>query len=246
MPVGPWEAAYYVLPSVGNPDSLGIDELSTTVTLQEKKAEDKWEQVTGQKIETAWFNKVNKGKEAIWTDGDDKPIKSFVYPLKELYKREGFNRDNYRFEIVTTIRPKTGKSLDVKSYSPLFDGERAMGYPTNLVDVVTIDGTCLSYGSAPDLVKQAVGQLKAGTNSWTIKLDADNDFLAFLVPADEKDIKVSSLNFRHSNGKLGSWVECNKNLRELDSSLWFTIFDGDWDANADRSKLPADAIVPLD
>ncbi len=243
MPVGQWESAYYVLPSVGNPSSLGLNTLSISVTPQEKKADGTWVQLKTQKIETAYFNKL---KTAIWTDKDDKKVTSFVYPLKALYATNGFKHENYRFEVVTTLEPKGSKSLSVTSYAPLFDGELPITSPTDLVDIVTIDGSCLTYGTEEGQVKQVVGQLKAGKNTWTVKMDADNNLLAFMVPVNEKEIKFTSFNFIQTKGKLGQWKDCNANLRDLEPSLYIMLYDGDWEAKPDREKLPADAILPLD
>lgn len=243
MPAGKWESAYFILPAVGDPDALGITSLDISVTPEEKDAKSgKWAQISGYKIESAGFNKTG---EAIWTaGGDKKEVTRFLYPLKALYESEGFSTGNYRFKVDTTIKPKTGKSIQTTSYMPLFDGDLPIAPPDDLVDVLTIDGSCLTYGEDVGQIFKAVGQLKAGKLSWGINLNSDNPMQTFLIPTDEKNITIPSLKFAQKSGLLGNWKDCNKNLRELDPGLWFMLFDGDWQETVDYEKLPADAIMP--
>ncbi len=243
MPAGNWEMAFYILPSVGKPESLGIDTLDISVTPEENIGNDKWQQISGYKTESAGFNKTKK---AIWTDKDRREILNFRFPLKALYDKEGFKRENYRFKILTTIKPTSGKSLEITTYAPLFDGDLPIAPPTDLVDVLTIDGSCLTFGEEEGMVFKAPGQLKAGTRTWSIMLSAETPVQHFMVPVDEKSITVPSLNFAHKKGMMGKWPNCGKNLRELDPGLYFMLFDGDWDAKFDASKAPETTIVQLD
>ena len=243
MPAGNWEMAYYTLPAVGKPESLGIDTLDISVTPEEKVGEDKWQQISGYKTESAGFN---KDKKATWTDKNRKEILNFRFPLKALYDSEGFSRDKYRFKILTTIKPTTGKSLEITTYAPLFDGDLPISPPTDLVDVLTIDGSCLTFGEEEGQVFKAPGQLKAGNRTWSIMLNAETSIQRFMVPVDEKSIVVPSLNFAHKKGLMGKWVNCGKNLRDIDPGLYFMLFDGDWDAKFDPAKAPENTIVKLD
>lgn len=243
MPAGNWEMAFYILPSVGKPESLGIDTLDISVTPEEKIGADKWQQVSGYKTESAGFN---KDKKATWTDKNRKEILNFRFPLKALYDKEGFNRENYRFKIQTIVKPSSGKSLEITNYAPLFDGDLPIAPPTDLVDVLTIDGSCLTFGEEEGMVFKAPGQLKAGTRAWSILLSADTPVQHFMVPVDEKSITVTSLNFAHKKGLMGKWVNCGKNLRDIDPGLYFMLFDGDWDAKFDPAKAPENTIVKLD
>lgn len=240
MPTGRWESAYFVLPAVGDPDELGINTVDISVIPEEKNASGKWIQIEGHKIVSAGFNKA---KNQQWTNRDRKEVTRFLFPLKALYAKKNFKHENYRFKIDTIIQPKTGKSIELTSYSPMFDGDLPMAPPSDLVDVLTIDGSCLTYGEEPDQVFKAVGQLKAGKTAWGIKLDEANPMQTFLVPVAEKEIKATSLNFVHRKGRLGAWNQKGKNLRDLDSSLWFMIFDGEWNDKVDIEKLPAEALI---
>ena len=242
MPTGKWESAYFVLPAVGDPEALGITTLDISVTPEEKNVKtDKWAQITGYKVESAGFNKKNS---PVWTDKNTREITRFLYPLKALYEAEGFAAENYRFKVDTIIKPKTGKSIQTTTYMPLFDGDLPIAPPSDLVDLLTIDGSCLTYGEEAGQVFKAVGQLKAGKLAWGINLTSDNPVQTFLVPSDEKNITVTTLKFAQKTGLLGNWKACKADLRELDPGLWFMVFDGDWQEEADYEKLPADVIMP--
>ena len=243
MPAGNWEMAFYILPSVGKPESLGIDTLDISVTPEEKTGADKWQQISGYKTESAGFNKDKKGT---WTDKNRREILNFRFPLKALYDKEGFNRENYRFKIQTIVKPSSGKSLEITTYAPLFDGDLPIAPPTDLVDVLTIDGSCLTFGEEEGMVFKAPGQLKAGNRAWSILLSAEKPVQHFMVPVDEKSITVPALNFAHKKGLMGKWVNSGKNLREIDPGLYFMLFDGDWDAKFDASKAPENTIVQFD
>ena len=243
MPAGNWERAFYVLPSVGATETLGISSLDIAVTPEEKIGEDKWQQISGYKTESAGFNKTGK---AIWTDKNRNEILNFQFPLKALYDKEGFNRDNYRFKIATIIKPTSGKSIEITNYAPLFDGDLAIAPPTDLVDIVTIDASFMTFGSEEGQVFKAPGQLKAGSRTWSMVLSADTPVQRFMVPVDEKNITVPSLAFAQKKGLLGKWPLCNKNLREIQPDLYVMLFDGAWNKDFDPSQSSEDTIVDLD
>ncbi|HNX74905.1 MAG TPA: hypothetical protein PKM56_04340 [Candidatus Rifleibacterium sp.] len=243
MPAGNWERAFYVLPAVGDPVTLGIKTLDISVVPEEETATDTWKQISGYPAQSAGFN---KNKSPVWTDKDRKEILRFQFPLKALYDSENFSRDKYRFKIVTKIQPEEGRSVEIVTSAPIFDGDLPMAPPTDLVDVVTLDASCLTYGETSPEVFKVIGKLEAGKQNWSFVLEDGKTFKAFMVPATEKEIKFSSMNFTHKKGKLGAWRNVGLNLRELEPSLYIMLFDGEWEQKFDAEKLPADAIVPLD
>lgn len=242
MPAGNWEKAYYVLPAVGDPKSLGIKTLDISVTPEEEIATDTWQQISGYAAQSAGFNKTSA---AIWTDKERKEILKFEFPLKALYDSEGFKREKYRFKIVTSIQPESGKSVEIVTTAPIFDGDLPMAPPTDLVDVVTLDASCLTFGEEKGTVFKVTGKLEAGKQNWTFVLDANNTFKAFMVPESEKEIKFSSFKFAQKSGMLGDWKNVKTDLRALEPSLYIMLFDGDWEKKFDPAKLPETAIVPL-
>ena len=243
MPAGNWEAAYFVLPTVGDPESLGIDTVDISVTPQQMNKSGKWEQISGQKMISAGFNK--KGNQ-IWTNRKREEISRFLFPLKSLYDSEGFKKENCRFKIDTTIKPETGKSLSVTTYQAMFNGDLPIAPPTDLVDTLTIDGSCLTFGREAGEVFKVIGQIKAGKQSWKVIIDENKMIQNFLVPTSEKGIQLSTLNFVSKKGRLGQWTEIRKNLRDLDPSLYFMLFDYDWTNEPPKAeKLPENTIIQL-
>ncbi|MFZ5951024.1 MAG: hypothetical protein ACOYXC_09985, partial [Candidatus Rifleibacteriota bacterium] len=189
MPAGNWERAFYVLPAVGDPVSLGIDNLNIVVRLEENLGNNKWEQVSGYPQQAADFN---KNKKAYWANAKGEEVFEFEFAIKALFDKEGFKRENYRFNIITTIKPLSpAKSMQISNTAPLFDGDLAIAPPTDLVDVLTIDASCLTYGEDAGQVFKAPGVLKAGTYSWQFVLDGNNMIKNFMVPTEEKVITVA-------------------------------------------------------
>ena len=241
MPAGKWEAAFFTLPSVGDPEALGLKTVAISVTPEEMKGS-AWQQISGLKIETAIFN--SRGQ-PFWTNKDNQEVNRFLFPLKSLYAQDGFKTQNYRFKIDTHITPASGKSFKVTTYAKMFDGDLALSDPGDVVDLVNIDGTCLTFGENEGEVYRVVGMLKSGKNTSSISLSADQPNKTFLVPADKNIVTIESLTFTHKKGKLGVWKDLKKNLRELEPSLQFLLFDYDWvETPPEQEKLPENALIP--
>jgi hypothetical protein len=238
MPKGNWESAYFVLPSVGNPDSLGLKEVSISITPQQKQGSN-WQQISGYEIKTGYFNKSGK---AIWTDKNNKEVTRFLYPLKALYESDNFDTRNYRFKVDTTITPVKGDSFKTTSYMNMFDGDLPVPSPMNLVDQLTIDGCCLTFGTEKGEVFKAVGSVNSGANSWRINLDQNKMMQTFLIPQDQQ-VKAN-LKFAGRSGMLGNWIHDNEPLRTVDSSLYFMLFDYDWEKEKEIEDLPLDVLIP--
>jgi hypothetical protein len=128
----------------------------------------------------------------------------------------------------------------------LFDGDLSIAQPTDLVDIVTIDGSCLTFGTEAGEVFKAVGMLKAGNRNWNISLNGESPIQYFMVPADEKNIVISDLRFARKSGMLGKWVNCNKNLREINENLSVMLFDNCWLPNYNYDEAPEDTIKPME
>lgn len=231
MPAGRWEAAYFSLPEVGDPATLGLKAVTISV-FPEVKSGSNWNQIPGLKIETAVFNKNNT---PTWTDKNGREITTLLFPLQSVYAAEGFNESNYRFKISTNITPASSRSktLNLVTYSPMFDGTLPVSDPGDLVDTVLIDGCCLSYGEGPDEVYKVVGQLTSGQKTKTksqISIDSNNSLNVILVPADDA-VTINNLIFTSKKGRLGTWKNVNQPLRELEPSLQVLLFDYDWESN---------------
>jgi len=196
--------------------------------------------VKGLTVEYAVFN---KGGNKMWSDKSGREVTRFLFPLKALYETKNFRNEDYRFKVTVTIKPQTGKSISLTRYTPIFDGDLQIAPPSDLVDVVTVDGSCLTFGSDEDQVYKVLGQLKAGALTWGINLTEERPTQTFLVPANEKNITIPSLKFVNKKGVLGNWTDSGKNLRDVDPGLWFMLFDNAWKQNAKPEETPKDALM---
>jgi hypothetical protein len=240
MPAGRWESAYFILPASGDPDTLGYRTLSISVT-PEKITQGKWAQIPGSKIETAIFN--NHGN-STWTNRNNKQIENLLFPLKSVYAADDFRPENHRFKIITTISPVRGKSIVCTNYRPMFDGDLPLTAAEDLVDLVIIDGCCLTFGEDTDEVFKVIGALQAGKTTQFVTLDEENPTGYYMVPRDESNIKFSRLSFAGKKGMLGNWINAKENLRKLAPDLQFMLFDYDWEKEPPaENELKEDALI---
>ncbi|MBP7634522.1 hypothetical protein KBA41_10125 [Candidatus Ozemobacteraceae bacterium] len=238
---GNWESAYFMVPPIGDPDALGIDTVDISVVPEQQISHDKWAQVKGLTVEYAVFN---KGGNKMWSDKSGREVTRFLFPLKALYETKNFRNEDYRFKVTVTIKPQTGKSISLTRYTPIFDGDLQIAPPSDLVDVVTVDGSCLTFGAEQDQVYKVLGQLKAGALTWGINLSEERPTQTVLVPANEKNITIPSLKFVNKKGVLGNWTDSGKNLRDVDPGLWFMLFDNAWKQDAKTEEMMKDTLMP--
>ncbi len=230
LPDGNWEAAFYNLPPVGDAASLGYKQINLTVT---PVYGDK--QISGQKIETAYF----KANTETWTDKSGKQISNFLFPLKAVYDSADFksNPSGFRFKVRTEVIPAAGPSLAVESFAPMFDGEKPISPPTDLLENVKISTDAITYGNGDDEIYLVKGTLKAGDLSLPFKLDANKTVQGFLVPKDAKSLKIIGMQFISKKGKKIDWAYNNKELRESFANLDIDLFDNAWNKTVDADSV---------
>jgi hypothetical protein len=232
LPNGNWAAAYYTLPPVGDPDSLGFKQINLSVTpvLNNKP-------IPGMKIESAFYKKSDS---PAWLDKSGKPVSFFLFPLKAIYDSPEFksNPANFKFRIKTDVIPLAGQSVSVESYAPMFDGDLAMSPPSELLQLVNVSGECLSMGSEDNEVFMVKGVLKADNLSFPIKLNAACTTQGFLVPKDAKSVRITGLQFLTKKGKRTDWAMNNKNLEDNYPDFDVVLYDSDW-----QKDLAEDALI---
>lgn len=228
MPPGNWEAAYFMLPAVGDSETLGIADVSLTICPEETKDGKKWQQISGLPMQSAVF------RENVWFDKNRKEISNILFPLKAIYAREGFEKNNYRFRIQTRINisgSRNSRTIEVENYSPMFDGSIPVAQPGNLVDIVSLDGNCLTFGTDEETVYAAFGIIQCGKKSKiNFRIDEKNPEQIILVPAGT-DATINSLKFASKKGLLGTWKYQNTPLRDVDPGMQIMFFDYDWVEN---------------
>ncbi|MFZ5949262.1 MAG: hypothetical protein ACOYXC_01040 [Candidatus Rifleibacteriota bacterium] len=231
LPDGRWESAFYNLPDVGNPSSLGISQITMSVVPVFNG-----QPITGQKIESAYFKTSN----GFWTDKSNKTKDFFLFPLKAIYDSPAFQseRNKFQFKITTEVTPVQGSFFKVESTADIFDGELAMTPPSTLLQTLYLSADCISLGDGVDEVKTIKGNLKVDGLNFPIKLDANKTAQGFIFPKDAKSVQIQDLQFMNKQGKKLPWKYNNKELLEVFPGLDIELVDSDW-----KKELDADDVA---
>lgn len=232
LPDGNWESAFYLIPPVGDPAKLGFKYMTLSVIpVMNGKA------VSGQKTETAMFNKNGQG---IWQDKNGNEVSMFLFPLKAVYASAEYKADpsRFKFQVKTEVIPAAGSKISTVTEAPMFDGEMAMAPAQDLLEPVFLSGDCLSFGGSAEEIFVAKGTLKADNLTFNFKLDANTTSQGFLIPKDTKSLKIMGLQFISKTGKKYSWANNGRELKAQYPDMDIMFFDNDWQAQPD-----ADAIV---
>ena len=232
LPTGRWESAFLMLPPVGDLEMFGVKSLSLSARLDENG-----KQVAGIPIQAAFY----KVGDDAWKDKNNKEIANFLFPLKAVYASKSYeeNPSAYNFAVEATLNTKSGKTLEVSSSVPIFNGEMAMAPVGKFLIPVMICGDCLSFGETADEIFVVKGTLKAGKNSFPVKLTADSTSQAFLVPVSEKSVKIDGLTFLTKQGKRYAWRNNGKELSEVSPDLDLMLFDSDWQETPGQDSISA-------
>jgi len=235
LPDGNWEAAYYTLPPVGDPNYLGYRQINLSVTPVYGD-----NQISGQKIESA----IYKSNTETWTDKNGKEIRYFLFPLKAVYDSAEYksNPAGFRFKIKTEVVPSRGSSFAIESYAPMFDGELAMSPPTDLLQNVNISADGVTFGSGDNEINAIKGTLKADNMTMSINLGINNTSQGFLIPKDSKSVKITGLQFFTRKGKKFDWAENNKQLTDNYENYDVSLFDSDWNQSADTDSIMGEPV----
>jgi len=234
LPPGNWESAYYMLPPVGDPASLGFKQINLSVVpICNGK------QISGMKIESAFY----KADSEMWTGKDKgKEISFFLFPLKAVYASPEHKQDpsKFKFQITTEVIPVTGSTVKTVTEAPMFDGDLAMAPPSELLRPVYLSADCLSFGANEGEIFVVKGMLKADNYSFNFKLDENKTLQGFLIPQNAKSVKITNLQFISKTGQKFDWTNNNKELRDIYPDLDIMFFDKDW-----QKSLDEDAIIPV-
>ncbi|MGM0599273.1 MAG: hypothetical protein ACQETH_05565 [Candidatus Rifleibacteriota bacterium] len=231
LPGGHWESAFFMIPPVGNPDHLGFNYITMTVTPMNGNR-----QISGMVSKLAIFNKDNQQS---WKDRNGNEATKFLFPLKSVYASDAYesNPENFKFEVTTEVHTKNGKKIKTITEIPMFNGDLALAPVTELLKPVFISGDFLSFGEQSDEIVMVLGNLEAGRNSYRFRLTSDNMSQGFLVPSSEEDIKIKNMQFLSKTGKRVSWKNNGKDLKEVCPTLDLMLFDSDWQETTDNDSL---------
>ncbi len=230
LPPGNWEAAYFMLPPVGDPVQLGFKQLNLSVQAFLDKTP-----ISGMKIETAIF----KATAGFWQNRNGNECSVFLFPLKAIYDSPDFQQSpsRFKFRIQLEMIPVTGQMIKVTSEMPMFDGDLAMAPPTELLHPVSISAECVRFGSQDDEIFFVRGTLKASQYAFSFKLTENLPAQGFLIPGDARDVKLTGMQFVSKKGKKYDWRFNGKNLFDLYPDLDIMLFDSDWQEKEDPDSL---------
>ncbi|MEW6712804.1 MAG: hypothetical protein AB1403_23505, partial [Candidatus Riflebacteria bacterium] len=237
LPDGRWESAYYNLPDVGNPASLGISQITMSVVPVFNG-----QPIPGQKIESAYF-KTNNG---FWADKKNQQKDFFLFPLKAIYDSPAFQneRNKFQFKVSTEVTPAQGSFFKVESTADIFDGELAMTPPSALLQTLYLSADCLSFGEAEDEVFKVKGTLKVDSLSFPINLTMNKPYQGFIFPKDAKSIQIQGLEFSNKKGsKKLPWKYNNKELTEVFPGMDIELVDSDWKKEVDADDIAGGPVV---
>ena len=239
MPLDSWASAFLLLPGVENTPELHISSVNMTANVVDAK---------GNSVETLSDTaRWSSDSPFAWKNKDGEETGSLKFPLMALFDKHNKNieaiRKEYRFKVDVQIEQNfggVGKISTTKTsyFSPLFDGDLPLSAPVDLVDNIIFDVSALTFGSDNGLKKLRI-QVKKGKSGEKLEYtfpprNSDELSVVFIVESAKEDTQVEeligSVNFDSVAGKRIPWEHNGKNLREVDSSLAFMLFDSDWEA----------------
>jgi len=235
MPLDSWASAFLLLPGVETNPELHIQSVSMTANVVDSKGKE----VSGLSDTASWA----ADNPFSWKNRDGKETGSLQFPLMALFdqhdnKIEQIRRE-YSFKVDVIIEQAFGpgklNTVRVSYLSPMFDGDLPLPAAVDLVDNVIFDLSALTFDDKEG-IKKAKIQLKRGSEKIDYSFPQKNSeerSVVFIVPAlkegEEKPEKLMASLLFDTSGKRGiAWANNGKDLREIDPSLYFMLFDSDW------------------
>ncbi|MEW6708573.1 MAG: hypothetical protein AB1403_02030 [Candidatus Riflebacteria bacterium] len=221
---GGWAKAFFTLPAVTDPESLGIKEITMTVTplLAGKRIEKLDAQMAKFKI-----------ADSSWIDRDGNPLNRIVFPMSAMFKKHG-NSSDFKFLVDGTITVGNIKKQTIKftREMPIVTGDFPIADPQSYVKVVTIDGFMLDFaenGSTGPVRINGTLSVNKPNYSQIFNMTAENPRVDIILPADSDTVKLNltikrgdmknpikkEITLKTSNGELQEYFE-------LDNEVWLT------------------------
>lgn len=239
MPLDSWASAFLLLPGVDNSPELHISSVNMSAEVVDKNGD----AISGLSDTAAW----SAEKPRSWLNRDGEETASLRFPLMSLFKKHNNDiaviRKRYNFKVDVSVIQSfgSGKLYEVKTsrLMPMFDGDLPLPATVNFVDPVVFDVSALTFNRSSGVKKVKVEIRKEGSSD---KLEysfpsksGDESSVVFLVEAamtgnEEPAAQIlSTVTFETAKGKV-LWQNNDKDLRGLEPSLYFMLFDSDWEA----------------
>ncbi len=232
MPLNNWASAFLLLPEVSaSPEMnlLGVSMTATVVDKQGQKAYDLNDSAT-------W----DCDSPASWKNRYGESYYSLKFPLMSLFKKHDNDieaiKNEYSFKINVIISQKLDllNNIDINYSTPLFNGDLPLSHPVNLVESVVFDLSLIDFSN--EGFKKATIKVFQNGKTYRKTIYAQKSAektIAVIVPAVEEENQLKSelsasviLEKKSSREKL-IWKYNDKDLRQIDPSLYFIIFETD-------------------
>jgi hypothetical protein len=219
-----------MLPDVDNSPELNLVAVSMSAEVINKK-----QQAMATLSDTASWSAA---KPQFWLNKNGDKVYSLKFPLMSLFDKHDNDidaiRDEYSFRVSVQIQQqlRSFHSINITYTTPLFNGDLPLASPVDLVDNVVFDLSMLDF-SSKDGLKSARVELSGNTEKFAYMFSErkpENRRVVFIVPAvgQKEALLQAELFFDQKRGKRNiPWEHNKKDLRALDSSLYFLLFDSD-------------------
>lgn len=240
MPLNSWASAFLLLPGVDNSPELHINSVSMTANVVDSKGNP----VPTLSDTASWASDYPLA----WKNKEGNDASSLKFPLLALFDKHKNNieaiRKEYQFKVDVVIEQKLANLNTIRtSYlTPLFDGDLPLAAPVDLVDNIIFDASLLNFDSVTGLKKLKILVNRNRTGEKAEKLEftlpqrgSEERSVVFIVEAEREgkatEKLIPAVIFTPAKGarKDIAWAQNGKNLREVDSSLYFLLFDSDWE-----------------
>lgn len=237
MPLDSWASAFLLLPGVDNNPELHINSVSMSAEVVDKKGK----AISGLSDTASWSSQ----KPLAWLNKDGDETGNLKFPLMSLFKKYNDDiaviRKECMFKVDVAVEQSFGSpgkiNLVKKSYVvPMFDGDLPLPATVDLVDPLVFDTSALTFDSSTGVKKLKIQVKKEGSTDkleYVFPTKSGDTSVVFLVEAaaggeDEKPVQLlPTLTFETAKGKV-AWANNGKDLRSLEPSLYFLLFDTDW------------------
>ena len=235
MPLDSWASAFLLLPGVETNPELHIQSVSMTANVVDSDGKE----IAGLSDTASWA----ADNRYAWKNRDGKETGSLQFPLMALFKLQDNKiaqiRREYSFKVDVVIEqsfgPRTAlNTVEISYLSPMFDGDLPLPAAVDLVDNVVFDLSAVTFDEKEGLKKAKI-QLKRNNQKigYTFSPDSEERSVVFIVPAlvegnKKPEILVATISFDIPGQKVANWAHNGKDLRKVEPSLYFMLFDSDW------------------
>lgn len=229
MPLNSWAKAFLVLPSLSERPELNINSVSMTANVFDKKGN----QISNLSDTATW----SSGE---WRDKNGSITANLSFPLNSLFEKQNNDidkiRNEYSFNVDVNILQSLQRDLhriETSYQTPLFNGDLPLAQPVDLVDNIVFDLSCLTFDK-DNLRKVSIVVYNEGKELNYIydQRKATTDTIVFITAKEENQSPESAFKakilFDTYSKRNIPWENNEKPLKEIDTSLYFMLFDFDW------------------